>query len=347
MGSFLALFLSTCCCFFIRDTYARKDYLYFASPGTLSPYLYSGLYGGPVKYEQGGNSTGVYKYGFTCVQLGAHALHGFEIKDTSYDLVTAEVLLTLGQIGKSSGVTLLKGKLCAGDHSCPNHGLEVVFLDVTLQHKIAAFAIHNGEIYFVSEKIIGVSAKEKDKMIELRKLKHCNLGNRNITYPFKTSSPFKVERCSTLISVVVHETYKHLSTYHTTSGLAIVPAEGNKLVFFVQLEQRLHQSNLPQGSHNAMVLYRVRQGYSPSKVYEEYIGDSHTSFIIESLGQITYRMGMLCWSALDRIICGHVDSRGRLSNKANVLYKKDVRKVCQGKSVRKLCCCYCFIQRSS
>ena len=37
----------------------QQDYLFFAAPQSLSPFHYEGLYGGPIRYQGGGNASEV------------------------------------------------------------------------------------------------------------------------------------------------------------------------------------------------------------------------------------------------------------------------------------------------
>ena len=193
----------------------------------------------------------------TCVQLKIdednEPEHGLPVKSVSFDALTSQVIMHVGEGSDDKHVTLIKTPVCAANHGCPNKYAEIVLKVISYTHKMTAFVIYADQVYFISERTIKETPTEERKLIELRLLDGCGEGNTN---------PFTVDRCSSIIAVVVSETFKTKSMYKTTYGLVVVPTKpnkhGNSAVFFFQLQHTMNTKDLVDvTSSEALVLYRV------------------------------------------------------------------------------------------
>ena len=138
-----------------------------------------------------------------------------------------------------------------------------------------------------------------------------------------------MDTCTSLVAQLVNENYDVKSRYHPTAGLAIVPTSRG-LVFYTQIQRAspVHGDARLNMTTDAFVLMRVSQEKQVDILHEEFVTDRHRKYIIQGLGQVAVREQVLCWTALDRVICAQIDDRASISHARSVANADGVRAVC-------------------
>ena len=325
-----------------------SDLLLFASPGGDG--RSQGFYALDINSKNSGvTAKNMRRISYDCLNVAAEDLAASAVKSINLDAATGKALVHVEQQqGSMQRVTLFRVPLCEQlvsvcDAGEGNHLLEPILLDVTsYTHRLTAFVSHGDRVYFVSERdepARGLSNKKR-RTIELRELSGCE-GRQP---PFTT---FDVDTCSRRVATLKIDEFKHFARYSATSGLAVVPKtsapNGDDVMFFTQLHRLEKRSNQRNNNvrasgawagaqrasrSSAFLLRHVSLEGEVTKMYEEYVSDEHTKYVIETLGQVTHRDGMLCWAAFDRVNCATLDERGFISDTRTVARTEDVRSVC-------------------
>ena len=280
---------------------------------------------------------------YNCLNLEEEYLNSMNVKSVSLDAITGKVLVHVGHLMNRKRLTLFRVPLCKHlhnvcDSSSGNDAIEPILIDVTsYSHSVEAVVSHDDVIYMITEKEEEVrGSNRKRKTIELRKLSGCE----------GSGISFYMDTCTQLVTTIKVDEFKNAARFSATSGLAAVPVKtptsADDVVFYTQLhhlEKRSNQRNndvrfeagAPNQPRSAFLLRRVTLNGTVTNLYEEYLSDQHTRYVIEALGQVAYREGMLCWAALDRVNCGMIDINGFVSNTRTIASTEDVRRVCAQK----------------
>ena len=283
-----------------------------------------------------------------CPDLETLINEGKSIQSIHLDLRTANVLVRLGSTTDFAKVTLYRGPFCqrVKSTSCNEESrLQPIMLNVETQsYYVAAFTSYEDRIYFISQTEGGGSSpNSKLKLIELRELTDCESGAK---IPFTANSAFNIEKCSILISRIIEEEYNTTSQYKVSSGLAIIPTQSGNVFYTQILRSPLNLNSIDSTGLpvNSITLYRITEDGTREALHEEYITSDYMKYIIQGLGQIVYRNRLLCWVAVDRIVCAQVDRNGRISHARTVMGSAQASSVCHGGFVR-LIWLYFFIYR--
>ena len=82
-----------------------------------------------------------------------------------------------------------------------------------------------------------------------------------------------------------------------------------------------------------MDLYEIEEGGQGKILKSTTVDSKWTGYIIESIGDISYKNGLLCWSTYENIFCEPWPRTGSAPAVSHVLHKGDARSVCgDGKS---------------
>ncbi len=300
------------------------DFLYFSSPGRQE--VPAGLYGGPITTsasKQGQPRSDVnLQYGYHC----RNGINGINLESIAADAKTSRILLHVQEEGDGV-LSLYRGDLCLQDQ-CQNNSLEVLFDKAALKDSIGPFAYHDNRIYFIYQtwNKVDHNNKYRRKRIEIRRLHGCDS-----VYPVTTTTVFDIEECSRLVGVLAEEEYEDpKSRFYSAEGLNPVQI-GYTLYLFTQLHIVTYEAGdeVTVNSSTYSLRAMTSDGRQNLTLHSEGIDPDYMRWQMNQLGGASYARGRLCWTAVDRILCGRFDNR-RLRDVTTLLGAGDATEVCSG-----------------
>ena len=103
--------------------------------------------------------------------------------------------------------------------------------------QVYGFLINNRRVYFIGERKQQIDTHSTRHRVELRRL---TLGGRcSQLYPVTSTSPFDIDDCSRLISLVVTDTYSNNPVYQPLEGLLAV-SHSNTVDIYAQVIHLTH-----------------------------------------------------------------------------------------------------------
>ncbi|ELT96070.1 hypothetical protein CAPTEDRAFT_214707 [Capitella teleta] len=270
----------------------RPEYLYFSTPGdSVHP---AGFYGSRINSSDG-NFEDLFENGLNCVQYKTHTKTNLNIQSVSFDHVTKQALVS---VYRDDHLTLVSKKLCQPDvtTSCSNSSTHVLFYEADLVfEKIGPFALHNGSVYFLLNRVEVLDVIVSQSDIELRRMEGCEE-----KYPVDGSTAFDVESCSKLISRLHTERFEDNQRMTSLGSLLVV---GNKQPSFLTLLRHVTFTSSGTYASVEVILVLISPGGQRTTLDSQEVDTGFLTWNLHQLGDISYNDGLLCWSVVDRILC--------------------------------------------
>jgi hypothetical protein len=228
---------------------SERASLFFSSPGEKDRLgkitRRAGLYGGKINAQSPQLARNLFEAGFHCAEYSAddydysaddynpfpdvELVDELDIESLSFDPDTGHVLMkTLTE--EATHLTVFRGPLCSGVHSCRNNTLEALFYNVQITDTISPLALRGGRVYFVLTRNVQISRLTTIRTLELRALD----GRCENDFPLDQGSMFDVNECSELITLLDEMEFEKIAPVRATSTLLVLPSDAGTN-FFVQL----------------------------------------------------------------------------------------------------------------
>lgn len=91
----------------------------------------------------------------------------------------------------------------------------------------------------------------------------------------------------------------------------------------------LYHARVP--AHESRASSTDKQPIRAQVIHEQPIEKEHASMLLYHMGGMSHREGRVCWSGVERILCGRVQEGGSVGDIREVVSKEDIEKVCSGK----------------
>ena len=310
------------------------QFLYYASPGDSAHK--QGLYGGFLQHGNDGWAFDLRQTSFQCVMMkGDRYYRDLPLQGLAYDPLSGQIVLEMQGSETLSSAFLVP--LCTKKDSCQQDVARVLFsvassTDTLQRAKLGPYAMWNGTLYFVARRFMsGDDDNSRIMRMEIRKLIPCTDGEEP---PFTERSGFNIDLCSEFVSLILTEASSRdivLQMRETLepSDHLLVLQQPDGLHFLLLVSNRTFEGDSLKG-YSMQLMWALEGSQEPAlMLHRQPLSDIYTWHIMHQLGALSWRDNVLCWSATDRILCGHWGSEG-LSDIQTVLPPRAGGAVCSG-----------------
>ena len=309
------------------------DYIYYSSPGDSVGH-FAGMWGGPIDANKNGSAEDLRQSGFHCAYMYDGGFYtGLGIKGMFLDPISKRVLMDLTE-SFDNRVSVIEGPICTEKPECSTDlgPVKVYFTlaentDPIKSAEPGPFAMWNSTVYFVVQRWnhTGDETGVLQHRLELRKLAGCEE-----LYPFTVRKKINVDSCSVRLATLYESrSQPGEETFKTADHLYILERSDGELVFITQIYNWTRSDNTDV-SLGMTLLAATSSGtvhmlrHTPLPVYY------YTLNLVET-GGLSWRDGILCWSAIEVIQCARWDGYAHLEEVQTVLKPGQASQVCVGK----------------
>ncbi len=308
-----------------------QEQLYYASIGPSDNK--KGFYGGPNDISVNGTASNLTKSGVYCANMRSAGFYeGFDIRSMAYDPITSQAIIQM-EVLSYTRTSAFTTKVCNSlGPKCKTAEINVIFAQADTRDKskgnMGPFAMWNNSVYFLADRYERAPHRSIRHRIELRKLDGCET-----RYPFTMTNAIQLDDCSVFLATVAEEIGQDLGfemedTLLVGRHLKILSING-RLVFLTQVQNQTF-NDVYDVEKFTMMLIAVGDSVPARVLYEKDLPDDFAEHEIPQIGGIDYKDGVLCWSMLDRILCGDWDGEMSIKNIKRVLPMGMSSKVCKG-----------------
>ena len=247
---------------------------------------------------------------FICAQYRNTFNTGLSFSSISLDALTHDVLLKWNHNSARAKTTMLKGNLCAPQADCINtERLRLLTYSLITQDigAIQPILSWGSSVYFIYtpsfDETVYFGFKQQ---LEFRKLGNCSLSN--IKDP--VAEKVDIDGCSTLLANVSVGGEEGPWVQPGSMLYAVGDNRGSsRPVFLTTLLMALYpdppRNTTLLGYQLALVGFHDSGSGMESRIlHNETLWPGWYSFGMQDLGGISYKNGVLCWTAVDHILCG-------------------------------------------
>lgn len=311
-----------------------KHFLYYSSPGGQEQGL-PGLYGGYMNPDNMGHAHDLQQSAIKCAALSNGFYNGLHIKGLSYDPYSDEVLLEIDEYTETK-TSLVKASLCQSNLLCDESAITEFFSAATntdrlQQAVLGPFARWKSDIYFVVRRYRqGEQKKQRIMRMSIYKLIGCQ--NK---YPFTAYSPIDLDSCSEEVALILEERAEDVvmvmrETQQPSSSLHVVDS-GTTIYFLLQLQNQVFDRDMLQDYYMDLYVAQIYNTQPAQLLHSQQLPSQWTWHRLKNIGAIDYKHGVLCWSAIDRILCSKWKPGHSFINEVHqVLSPGDAAYVCNG-----------------
>lgn len=297
----------------------------------------SGLWAGHIKFLTQGKSKDMYEQGYCELQTPTSVLTGLDVNNFSYDPVTKGMIL---EIEDSSSSLIAYGTVCgtgqlkllAGNVKL-GHPDHPYFLDDTCGWRCGwnAFAYHGGQVYFILSAVFGKIPALLTREIQIRRLNQ-NGPACNKLVNTTNAQVFDVLSCSELLTSLHVASYTwpnpSINVFAGSAMAALRQTPNSPLQLYVQLFNKS-----TEGVHMTLQQVTIAEQVTSRQLYRTRVDTVYSGqWRVRGLGEITYRDGVLCWTAAEQLLCGLLQGES-LDNVAQMIAPGEAHdaQVCTGK----------------
>ncbi len=315
------------------------DMLFYTTPGSSfrevadhRKFTLAGLYGGRVNHHGNGTMNYLKESGIYCASGDPSLIQGLEAECSSFDPVSMQAMLQAAS--PDVRATVISGPICTVGPKCdPSLTTTYLFRGGTTDEtpaRIGPFAMWDNVTYFIAQRYDQVNMS--DYMMELRQLQGCE-----DQYPFTQINPLKLDNCSVLINTIISDDIGHLPKvpYKPANELYITD-RGWGLEFMLQIQNYTFNNTKPDVvTDYHLILMKITETGVEELHIEEVAVKWATTAGIGNMGSIDYKNDVLCWTALEKILCA--DYMGSyLQNVHYVLQEGEASTVCERECFTKM-----------
>lgn len=327
---YLSFVVSTFCILELAKSSAGKNdavFIIYGSPGGSTRNNTVGLYGGKFKIGDPANSMDLEQVDIHSAEYGDEYWNWIAPLYLSYDPISKDALMVYGHnrtLSMSRLDPCKQGNLIT-DQSMYFFGLKELHT--------GPFTLYNSEIYFIAQDLTIQNNRTVIKTLTIRKLVGCN----DIKNTFVKSDGYDDRYCSVEVAKVLEGVnfthYEELNsdysqflinTFPIIGNSLLIFENGNDLDFLVQIAVPLR--GLP--GNYTMDLYEVKKGRGAKLLHSQIINQEWSGYGIANIGEITYKDGLLCWTAYDNILCAKWQPGQSIGKVHQIIAPGDVSGVC-------------------